>query len=178
MTPMNLPEFAGLLLEDVQKEIQFALDGMTLEQLTSRPSPEANSMAWLAWHIARFQDLRVSRLTGRDQLWIADAWHEAFSLPADPDDTGKGHTDEQVATVRPKDPQALKDYCRAAHDRVRAYLGSLPAGGVDQPVADPSVGTPTTVGAVLFRMVHGGLEHTGQLSYVRGLIEHRHWFPR
>jgi len=175
---MHLPEFVEQLLDRVQGDLQLSLDGMTARELTFRPIPQANSMAWLAWHIARAQDVRTSHLIDSEQLWISDGWHARFGLSADPRETGRGHTDEQVATVRPRDAETLRCYCRAAHDRARAYVRSLPPDGARQVVASPEDGSGTTVGAILLRMVYGGLAHVGQLAYVRGLVERRRWFPR
>ena len=64
---MTLIEFIGQMLDQVDEETQVSLDGMTLEQILWRPTEEANSMAWLAWHIARTQDLRSSHLLERHQ---------------------------------------------------------------------------------------------------------------
>ena len=55
---MALIEFIGHLLGQVDEETQASLKGMTLEQILWRPTEESNPMAWLAWHIARTQDLR------------------------------------------------------------------------------------------------------------------------
>ena len=175
---MHLPEFVEQVLDQVQEDLQLSLDGMTARELKFRPVPEANSMAWLAWHIARAQDVRASHLTDREQLWISDGWHARFGLSADPRETGRGHTNAQVATVRPPDAETLQHYCRAAHERARAYVRSLPPDGARRVVASPEDGSGTTAGAILLRMVYGGLAHVGQLAYVRGLVERRRWFPR
>ena len=175
---MHVPEFVGQALDHIQEDLQISLDGMTPKDLTFRPTPEANSMAWIAWHVARAQDVRFSRLMNRNQLWTDDDWYARFSLPADPGDVGRGHTDEQVAAVRPPDVETLKGYCRAAHERARAYVNSLRPDAWDRTVDNPEDGSSTTVGAILLHTVHGGLEHVGQLAYVRGLVERRHWFPR
>ncbi len=175
---MHVPQFVELILDRVQEDLQLSLDGMTLPGVMLRPAPEANSVAWLAWHIARAQDVRSSHLTDREQLWISDGWHARFGLPPDPQNRGRGHTDEQVAAVRPEDVETLRGYCRAVHERTRAYVHSLPADAATQIVSSPDDGSPTTVGAILLRMSYGGLAHVGQLAYVRGLVDRRHWFPR
>lgn len=48
---MHLPEFVEQALDRVQEDLQLSLDGMTARELTFRPLPQANSMAWLAWHM-------------------------------------------------------------------------------------------------------------------------------
>ena len=175
---MEIAAFIGHALEQVHEEVQLTLKGRSIEELTYRPAPESNTMAWLAWHIARTQDVRSSHLTDRDQLWIADGWHERFGLPADPTETGRGHSAEQAGAVQPDYPESLREYCRIASDRAREYVSGLTPASLDIAVEAPDGTGPTTVSAILFRMVHGGLAHVGQLMYVRGLVERRIWFPR
>ncbi|MCH8224056.1 MAG: DinB family protein [Chloroflexi bacterium] len=174
---MALIEFIGHLLEQVDEETQASLKGMTLEQILWRPTEESNPMAWLAWHIARTQDLRSSHLLGRDQIWNADGWHARFGLPADPANTGRGNNDADVSALQPESVEAVATYCALASGRLREYVGAL-GPGAESDVIDNPEGGQTPLGAVLNRMVHGGLTHVGQLMYVRGLIERRHWFSR
>ncbi|MCH8103560.1 MAG: DinB family protein [Chloroflexi bacterium] len=174
---MALIEFIGHLLQQVDEETQASLEGMTLAQILWRPAEESNPMAWLAWHIARTQDLRSSHLLGREQIWNEDGWHERFGLPADPANTGRGHSDADVSALQPESVEAVAMYCALASRRAREYVGSL-SPGAENDVIDNPEGGQTPLGAVLSRMVHGGLTHVGQLMYVRGLIERRHWFSR
>ncbi len=174
---MLLAEFVIKVLDDIHEEVDNAINGMNMEQLLHRPEAEANGMAWLAWHVARTQDQRASHLQDLPQLWVADGWHARFGLDADPKNTGRGHNDEQVAAVRPESPEVLRDYCTAAYRRARAYVESLPPGAEDGTTTGPD-GLGGPLSNILFRMVHGGIAHSAQLAYVRGLIEHRHWFPR
>ena len=174
---MQISEFVIKVLDDVHAEVENAISGMTLEQLLYRPEAEANSMAWLAWHIGRMQDQRSSHLQGLSQLWVVDGWHARFGLDADPANTGRGHDDEQVSAVRPESPEVLRDYCDVAYDRTKACVESLAPGSEDETVTGPD-GQDSALSYILFRTVHGGIAHSAQLAYVRGLIERRHWFPR
>ena len=88
------------------------VDGLTDEQLAHRPTPDANSIAWLVWHTARVQDAQIAHAAGTEEVWIAQGWVERFGLDLDPDDHGYGHTSEQVGKVR----------------RQRRAAGRLPAG--------------------------------------------------
>src|ERR1051325_10606519 len=44
------------LLESATNQIKLATDGAMDEQLYYRPTTNANSMAWLVWHLSRWQD--------------------------------------------------------------------------------------------------------------------------
>ncbi|MEX2377607.1 MAG: DinB family protein [Dehalococcoidia bacterium] len=174
---MNLPEFVVKVVDDVHSEVRLSLDGVALEQLMWRPVPQSNSMGWLAWHIARMQDSRAASISGEEQLWVSDGWHELFSMPPDSQDNGRGHTDEQVDSVRPQSAEVVRDYSSASHDSLRRQLMAISSRDeAVHAVAGRTGGE--SLEEILFRTAHGGLAHVGQLMYVRGLIEKRHWFPR
>ena len=44
---------------------------------------------------------------------------------------------------------------------------------LDEPQWDP----PVTVGVRIVSVIADCLQHVGQMAYVRGLIENRHWLP-
>ena len=173
---MSLKPFVLRILEDVQSELQMTLSGTELEQIMWRPSPSSNSMAWLAWHIARLQDARAAALANTEQRWVFDGWHDRFELPPDPTNHGRGHTEEEADAVRPESVEALSDYARVASESLVGEIEKL-----EDLVSDTKVSGYSGDSAVrdlVFRAVHGGLAHVGQLMYVRGLVEKRRWFPR
>ena len=56
-------------------------DGLTDDIATYRPDPEANSIAWLLWHLGRGQDHQVAELAQVEQVW--PQWRQRFGLPFD-----------------------------------------------------------------------------------------------
>ena len=46
-------------------------------------------------------------------------------------------------------------------------------GQLDEPQWDP----PVTVGVRIVSVVDDCMQHAGQMAYIRGLIEDRHWLP-
>ena len=44
-------------LNRVAEDLQQALEGVTPEQLVFRPGETSNPMGWLAWHLARVQEV-------------------------------------------------------------------------------------------------------------------------
>ena len=127
-----------------------SLKGLTAEQLAFRPSEQANSIAWLAWHLTRVQDHHLSALAGREQAWVADGWHARFGKPADPNDTGQ---------------------------RSVAYVQTLSAADLDRVLNEPQYNPLPTVGVRLVSVCSDNLQHAGQIAYLRGLIEDKRWFP-
>jgi len=157
--------------------LQRSLEGLTEDQLSFLPSEQCNSIAWLAWHLTRVQDHHLSDLAGRQQAWVADGWHEKFGKPAEPNDTGQGYTPEQVAAVRVSEPRLLLDYNRAVYDRSVAYVQGLSPADLDRELNEPRWNPLPTVGVRLVSVLSDNVQHLGQISYLRGLIENRRWFP-
>src|SRR5712692_5785685 len=161
----------------IPRSLSMALEGLTAEQLTYRPTEQANSIAWLAWHLTRVQDHHLSDLAGREQAWIADGWHAKFGKPADPADTGQRYTPEQVAAIRPADPSLLLDYHNAVYQRSVEYVQTLSPADLDRVLYEPQWNPMPTVGVRLVSVISDNTQHAGQVAYLRGCIENRHWFP-
>lgn len=149
-----------------------AVSGLTLEQLQWQPDPDANTIAWLIWHLARIQDDYVAEMSGEgDQLWVTDGWAGKFGLEPDPNNHGYGHTSDEVLSVRPESPEVLLDYLRAVDERVRAYLATLTADDLDR-VIDTNWDPPVTLGVRTISIADDSLQHVGQAAYLRGLVDH------
>jgi hypothetical protein len=164
-------------LERIRSILHRTLTGLTLDDLHRQPSADTNSIAWLTWHLTRVQDKQVSDLAGREQAWIVDGWHARFDKPADPDDTGQRYTAEQVASLRPRDPQVLLDYNKAVYQRSVEYIQTLSPADLDRELNEPRWNPLPTVGVRLVSILADNLQHTGQALYLRGCIEDRHWYP-
>ena len=161
----------------IQRIVSMSLEGLTAEQLAYRPTDQANSIAWLAWHLTRVQDRHLSALAGREQAWIADGWHARFDKPADPSETGQRYTPEQVAAIRPSSPQLLLDYHNAVYQRSVEYLQNVTPTDMDRVLDEPQYDPLPTVGVRLVSVCADNLQHAGQMAYLRGCIEARHWYP-
>lgn len=145
------------------------LRGATADRLAYRPDPEANTVAWLVWHLARVQDDHVADVAGTEQRWTAGGWAEKFRLPFDVADTGYGHSPEQVAAVR-ADAALLRDYLDDVHAATAAYLETVTAEDLER-VVDTRWDPPVTLGVRLVSVIGDDLQHVGQAAYVRGLAE-------
>jgi uncharacterized damage-inducible protein DinB len=150
--------------------VRRSVEGLGPDQLTARPAPTANPIAWLVWHLARIQDSHIAELLGQDQVWVRGDWADRFGLVADPFDTGFNHDAHEVAAVRPDGPEALIDYFNAVAERTQSYIATLTAADLDE-VIDDSWDPPVTRGARLVSIVSDDLQHAGQANYVRGLLE-------
>jgi len=161
----------------IQQMLHRTLDGLTPDQLIYRPSENANSIAWLVWHLTRIQDHHLSALAGREQAWTADGWHARFGKPADDQDTGQRYTPEQVAAIRPESVQLLLDYHEAVYQRSLEYVRGLKDEDLDRVLNEPQWNPMPTVGVRLVSVINDNTQHAGQAAYLRGLIEDKRWFP-
>jgi hypothetical protein len=155
-------------LERVSESVDAVLDGLTDDQLSARPAPDANPIAWLVWHLARVEDDHVAGVAGHEQLWTADGFARRFDLPFDDGAIGYGQTSEEVGQVRAS-AALLGDYYRAVHARTVDYLSGLDDDELDR-VVDEHWDPPVTLGVRLVSVVNDTTQHVGQAAYVRGLV--------
>jgi hypothetical protein len=156
----------------IRQLVHQAAGGLDADGLRFRPDPEANSIAWLVWHVTRIQDDHVSELAGREQAWTGEGWAARLGMRADPAETGYGHTSEQVAAVRPDAPDALLAYHDAVAARTSEYLESIDSDELDR-IVDRSYDPPVSAGVRLVSVISDNLQHAGQAEYVRGIVDRR-----
>jgi DinB superfamily len=165
-------DVAALLVElygRIDPLARSVVDGLDLETLCESPTPGANSIAWLIWHAARVQDHHVAEILETDQVWTGNGWAARFGLDPDPANTGYGHSADDVAAVRPRDPAVLIEYLAAVDRRTRTRLESLTPAELDR-VVDRRWDPPVTLGVRLVSIADDSLQHVGQAAYVRGLL--------
>jgi hypothetical protein len=148
-----------------------AIDGLTSQQLAVRLDDDANSIAWLIWHLTRIQDDHIAAAGQFDQIWLARGWVDRFGLPFDSSATGYGHGSEEVAAVRPE-ADVLWGYHQAVHDQTISYVSGLGPGELDR-VVDERWNPPVTLGVRLISVISDDLQHVGQAAFIRGIIERR-----
>ncbi|MEJ7757006.1 MAG: DUF664 domain-containing protein [Nocardioidaceae bacterium] len=161
------------LLTDSFQRIADLVVGVTdnLDAATAayRLDAEANTVAWLVWHLSRIQDDHVGDLAGSEQAWTSAGWHERLELPFEVADTGYGHTPEQVAEVQVA-AELIAGYHADVHRRTLAYVRSIDGSELSR-VVDDSWNPPVTAGARLVSVIGDALQHLGQAAYVRGVAE-------
>jgi hypothetical protein len=168
---MDVSELLTDALSRVAEQVPGVVEDLGADDLAWRPDPEANSIAWLIWHLTRIEDDHLSEVAGAEQAWIADDWVGRFDLPFPPEDHGFGHTAEQVGQVRAS-ADLLAGYHAAVAERSRAYVGSLAPDDLDR-IVDERWDPPVSLGARLVSVVGEIHQHVGQAAYLRGLLERR-----
>lgn len=155
----------------VREVVHQTLDGLAPEHLTARVDPDANTIAWLVWHLTRVQDDHVAGVAGHEQVWLSGGWAGRFGLPFDDRAIGYGQSTEEVGQVQAT-PDLLLGYLDATHERTVSYLTGLSADDLDR-VVDERWDPPVTVGVRLISVISDDLQHAGQAGYARGLLERR-----
>jgi hypothetical protein len=167
------------------------LDRFNEEQMRMKPRPGVNSIAWLLWHMARLEDVAVSRFfVGCPQLLAQGRWNLGVARQ----DVGFGMTDEEVAEFSATvDVPVLLDYYRAVSRKTREMVLSLrpetfdeqvDAGHIQRVIAEEGILTVlgyvpphfegrTRGNFLAYLALWHPFDHFGEASYVRGLLEGR-----
>jgi uncharacterized damage-inducible protein DinB len=156
----------------VQEVVTRVVEGLTPEELTFRVDSDANSIAWLVWHLTRVQDDHVADVAGTEQVWTGGGWVKQFGLPFGPAATGYGHRSEDVAAVRVDSGSLLTGYHDAVHDATVAYVEGLTDDDLAR-IVDSSWDPPVTLGVRLVSVIGDNLQHAGQAAFVRGIVRRR-----
>jgi hypothetical protein len=168
---MNAVETLQDAFERLQGLVHHVTDGLSADQLAARLDDEANTIAWLVWHLTRIQDDHVAGLDDGRQRWTTEGWVDRFALPLDPDDTGYGHDPEMVSLVI-ADARLLLDYYEDVHQRTLRFLATLSEDDLER-VVDERWDPPVTVRIRLVSVIADDLQHVGQAAYVRGIVQRR-----
>jgi hypothetical protein len=167
---MNVSEVMTDALGRIPDLVHGAVDGLSDDDLAWRPDPEANSIAWLVWHLTRIEDDHVAGVAHTTQVWEG-GWADRFALPLAVGDHGYGHSPAQVAQVR-AGADLLGGYYDAVSARTAAYLAGLEPDDLDL-VVDERWDPPVTLGVRLVSVVNEVNQHVGQAAYLRGLVDRR-----
>jgi uncharacterized damage-inducible protein DinB len=150
----------------VRETVYEAVDGLSPAQLATRLDRDANSIAWLCWHLARVQDDHLAGAFGVEQVW--PGFMDRFGLPFGPDAIGYGHDSRQVAWVQISG-DLLTEYQDAVHEQTVALVSGLIDADLSR-VVDEGWDPPVTLGVRLISVVSDCLQHAGQAAFIRGIL--------
>ncbi len=153
----------------INQEVHVVLEGLTEDQLTARIGPDANTIAWLIWHLARIQDDHIADVAGNGQVWISGGWFDTFALPFDAEAHGWGFTTEQVGAVKGIEASQLAGYLDDVHQQTIAFVGGLTEADLER-IVDTRWDPPVTMAARLVSVISDNLQHVGQAALIRGLV--------
>lgn len=172
--PLLTTEVLSDAFERVHELVGTVVDGLDGDSLLWRPDAEANSIAWLVWHLSRVQDDHVTGLIAgdgdADQVWTSAGWSSRFALPYPVEAIGYGHSAADVGAFVVTDPAVLTGYHEAVHAMTVAALGAMTEHDYRR-VVDEHWDPPVTAAARLVSVLNDIGQHVGQAAYARGLRE-------
>ena len=162
------------LLTDAFGRVRNAVHGAVRElsgdQLAARLDEDANSIAWLCWHLARVQDDHVAGAFGVPQVWME--YGKRFELPFEPTDIGYGHSSRQVSEVTVSSADLLAGYHDAVHEQTIRLVSGITDADLTR-VVDEAWDPPVTLGVRLVSVISDCLQHAGQATFIRGILLRR-----
>ena len=156
----------------IRATVHEAVRGLTPEQLAVRLDADANSIAWLLWHLARIQDDHIAAAADVEQVWTSAGWVERFALPFDPWATGYAHSSADVAAVTVESGDLLVGYYDAVHEQTIRFVERITDADLDR-IVDDSWDPPVTLGVRLVSVINDNTQHAGQAAYVHGILVRR-----
>ena len=156
-------------LEEYLQGLQGAIAGLTSAEARWQPTAHTNHITWLVWHMARVEDVWVSRhLRGTPEVWTADGWAVRFRM--DPKSTGFGQTMEEVWAMPEIPLPDLMAYFDAVRAVTRRYLAQATDADLSREYHHPHLGTLTGVWIVGHILVEES-QHVGQVALIRGMMQ-------
>ncbi len=149
------------------------VDGLSTDDLLWRADEDANSIAWLVWHLTRVQDDHLAGVGGIEQVYTAEGWADRFGLPYDHSALGYGQSSDEVGAFVLDDPALLTGYHAAVHAMTLRVTEKVQAEDDLGRVVDDRWDPPVTVAVRLVSVVGDTLQHVGQAAYLKGLVQRR-----
>jgi hypothetical protein len=164
---MTSAELLTDAFDRIAEVVHEAVEGLTASQLAARLDQDANSIAWLCWHLARVQDDHVAGAFGVPQVWTE--YGKRFELPFAPSDIGYGQSSQQVSQVRVASADVLTGYYDAVHEQTIALVSGLTDADLPR-VVDENWDPPVTLSVRLVSVISDCLQHAGQAAFIRGIL--------
>jgi len=165
----TVPEILADAFDRVRDEVRDVLDGADDQILRWRVDREANTVAWLVWHLSRVQDDHLAKAFDRGQVWHEEGWAERFALPFDVDETGYGQSPHEVGRVTAS-AELLTGYYSAVAARTAELIGGISDEDLGR-IVDERWDPPVTLAVRLVSVIADDLQHVGQAAYVKGLAQ-------
>ena len=164
---MEIKELISRSLEQSQRYLTNALDGLTQEEAAWSPSPECNSIAFILWHIVRVEDRFMNSIIQQgNELYETEEWQDKLGTPDQ--DTGGRYTGEQLQAWPVPKLEILQGYAKSVRDKTLSFLQSVTPEKLSEEVVRPNRPTDS-VGGTLGRITTEIALHVGQISYLRGV---------
>ena len=146
-----------------------ALDGLSEDELSWRPTLESNAIDWMVWHMARVEDNLVNVvLQNHDPIWMRDGWGKRLGIATA--SAGAGMTmDEIRAMGRINVPLAMEYYNSVRNETADYFENGMQESDLSRAIEHTNF-RGWTGGRILGRLLCEEAEHLGQIEYLRGMM--------
>lgn len=159
----------------VRDSLHRVLSDLTDDELHREPHP---SIGWLAWRLTRVEDSNVTRLSGREQLWIGDGWAARFGMEPRPEDFGRSvsHTREQVRAFHAS-AELLLAYHDQTYEVTKAFIERQTESDWQRELNEPQWTPLPTVSVRMVSVLENAMHNTGQMGFLKAYHRLGGWFP-
>ena len=166
---MEVKEMISKNFQQMWGTVDRGLDGLTQVELSLQPQAESNSIAWIAWHMARVEDWWVhSVLDDKPQVW-QQGRAAKWGMSDETRYTGAGMTPEQLGEFKTPSKEELLSYTEEVRKDTAALIDALTPERIDDEM-ETAFGRSMSVGEIFSHLFCEMNQHAGQISYLRGYI--------
>jgi uncharacterized damage-inducible protein DinB len=163
---MEVKEFIRGQLEGADQGIKRVIDTLNQDEIAWQPKSGCNAIGLILFHIYKTEDSFIqANLQEKKELWETEKWYQKLDLPVA--EASAHYTVEQVDAFKVPKLQAIVEYCAAVRKDTMAYLDTLKPADFDKKI-EMRFG-PMPMATVFSILVSHAAQHTGEMSYVRGL---------
>jgi hypothetical protein len=165
---MELKDYIRSELDNAKRGIERVLNTLTKQELNWRPACGCNSIGLILFHVARSEDSLVqATLRGKPQLWESEKWYQKLNMAEG--ESGSRYTVDQVNSFAMPELKDLQAYYDAVRAKTLEYITTLPLSEFDKKVKLPF--GEFSVAGVFSIVASHTTQHTGEMSYARGLLK-------
>ena len=166
---MDVKQIVEETLLETDRDVERALQGLTVQELDWRPGGESNSIGFNLWHMTAAEDDWISTFPRTvSKVSVRDGWAKRWAIPER--DNGYGYDLEKLSTFVTPPLAELWEYNRSVRKETLDYMNSLTNQHFDlEPATDMPYRKGFTIGRMFSHLLCEINQHVGHICYVRGL---------
>ena len=133
-----------------------------------RPAPDAHSIAWTLWHMARADDNFQAGVMRGPLVWSDGSYAARWNYPER--GVGTGMDDVQAASLPQPSKTDLLEYVRRAFAAADDAVDRIEERSLSEMHDSPFMGGPASYGEALLVSITHDNRHLGELEYIKGLL--------
>ena len=167
---MTAAELVHMELKRLHEALDGSLTGLTPEQRHAVPHPQANSIAWVVWHVVRTEDgiVRWVIQNRRTPVWTEGGYAEKLGLP--PVTQGTGMPTAEAHALRINDVELWGEYVRKVWASTDEFFAGADPALFDKTITVKPLGEMTVLRALTQVCVSHSNTHVGEIALLRTLV--------